>query len=217
MTLPVIVIGAGGHAAVLADTLQEAGTEVLGFTDVDVRLHGRFRIGLPILGSDQLLASKSPEHLRLVNGLGFVSGSGRRSARSLTQQRLEAMGWTFASVIHPGAQISRHAILAKDAQILAGAIVQACAKVGRGSIVNTAALVEHDAVIGDWCHIATGATMCGQTSIGDGCLIGAGAVLRQSVTLGDDTLVGAGAIVLRHSAGSETLCGVPARPLRKEK
>lgn len=213
MNLPVIVIGAGGHAAVVADALRESGAKVLGYTDPDPRLHGTLRLGLPVLGGDDVLAKHAPERVRLANGLGFVSGSGRTAARARVQQRLQSLGWTFSPVIHPHALISRHATLAADVQVLAGAIVQAGAQVGIGTIVNTAAVVEHDAIVGAWCHVATRATLCGQTCVGDGCLIGAGAVLRQSVSIGADTVIGAGAVVLRDSAGGETLCGVPARPL----
>jgi UDP-perosamine 4-acetyltransferase len=91
--------------------------------------------------------------------------------------------------------------------------VQAGASIGTGTIVNTAAVVEHDATVGDWCHLASRSTLCGQVRVGAGSLVGAGAVLRQSVSLGDSTVVGAGAVVLRDSAGHETLCGVPARRL----
>jgi sugar O-acyltransferase (sialic acid O-acetyltransferase NeuD family) len=213
MSVPLIIIGAGGHAAVLAEALQQAGAEVLGFTDTDESLHGAKRVGLPVLGGDEQLLKHSPAKLQLVNGLGFVFGSGRTSnARARTQKKLEALGWVFAQVRHPNAQISPYASLAEDIQLMAGVIVHAGAVVGRGSIINTAAIVEHDVVIGEWCHVATRATLCGQTRIGNGCLIGAGAVLRQSLTLGDDTVVGAGAVVLRSSPGGETLCGVPARP-----
>lgn len=213
MTLPVIVIGAGGHAAVVADTLREAGTNVLGFTDPNTYLHGTMRVGLPILGGDEVLATCSPREVLLVNGLGFVSGSGRTAIRARVQQRLEMLGWLFAPVIHPQARISNYASLGADVQIFAGAILQAGSVIGRGSIINTGAIVEHDTKVGAWCHVATRATLCGQTSIGDGCLIGAGAIVRQSVALANDTLIGAGAVVLRNSAIGETLCGVPARLL----
>lgn len=213
MSLPVIVVGAGGHAAVVADALQEAGRRVLGFTDPDSGLHGTLRIGLPILGGDEVLARYRPDEICLANGLGFVSGSGRTSLRARVQQRLEAQGWSFVSVIHPRALVSRHATLADGGQVLAGAIVQAGAVVGPGTIVNTAAIVEHDTIVGAWCHLATRSTLCGQTRVGDGCLVGAGAVLRQSLAIGADTVIGAGAVVLRDCLGNETLCGVPARPL----
>lgn len=213
MSVPVIVIGAGGHAAVVADALREAGTEVLGFTDSDVRLHGTMRIGLPVLGDDSVLERHARDGLRLANGLGFVFGSGRTAARARAQRNLQALGWSFVSVIHPHASVSRHARLADDVQVLCGAIVQAGAIVGTGCIVNTAAIVEHDCTVGSWCHLATRSTLCGQVDVGDGSLIGAGAVVRQGIRIGADTLVGAGAVLVRNSAGGETLCGVPARPL----
>lgn len=215
MTLPVIVIGAGGHSAVVADALLEAGTRILGFTDPDVCLHGTLRLGLPVIGGDEILATRSPKEVLLVNGLGFISGYGTESYRARVQQQLEARGWIFAPVVHPRACISSYASLAEDAQVLAGAILQTGSVIGKGSIINTGAIVEHDTIVGDWCHVAPSATLCGQTRIGNGCLIGAGATVRQSVVLADNTLIGTGAVVLRDSAIGETLCGVPARPLRR--
>jgi sugar O-acyltransferase (sialic acid O-acetyltransferase NeuD family) len=206
-------VGAGGHAAVVADALLEAGARVLGFTDPDASKHGTLRLGLPVLGSDDVLAQHGTGGVRLANGLGFVSGSGRSSLRARVQRQLEAQGWSFIPVIHPRATVSRSAVLGEGSQVLAGAIVQAGATIGAGTIVNTAAIVEHDAIVGDWCHLASQSTLSGQTRVGAGSLIGAGAVLRQSVSIGEDTIVGAGAVVLRDSPGGETLCGVPARPL----
>ena len=212
MTCPVVIIGAGGHATVVADALLEAGERVLGFTDADASLHGTTRLGLAVLGGDDALRQYRPEDVRLANGLGFVSGTGRGSVRARAQQRLEAAGWTFVGVRHPRAIVSRHATLGAGSQVLAGAIVQAGARVGANTIVNTAAVVEHDAVVGEWCHVAPRATLCGQVRVGAGSLVGAGAVLRQSISIGEDTLVGAGAVVVKDSPGRETLCGVPARP-----
>jgi sugar O-acyltransferase (sialic acid O-acetyltransferase NeuD family) len=212
-SLPVIVVGAGGHAVVVADALLEAGACVLGFTDPDAGKYGAQRLGLPVLGGDDILKRHGQDNVRLANGLGFVNGSGQTSSRARVQQQLVAEGWRFISVIHPRATVSRSATLGDGCQVMAGAIVQAGASIGAGTIVNTAAVVEHGAVVGAWCHLASQSTLAGQVRVGAGSLVGAGAVLRQSVSIGDDTIVGAGAVVLRDSPGGETLCGVPARPL----
>jgi sugar O-acyltransferase (sialic acid O-acetyltransferase NeuD family) len=214
--LPVIVVGAGGHAGVVADALVLAGFQVLGFTDPDTTRHGARRVGLPVLGGDDVLSAYKVDQVRLANGLGFVRGPGLTSLRARVQQGLEARGWTFVEVRHPEARVSRHAILGAGTQVLSGAIVQAGASVGVGTIVNTAAIVEHDTTVGRWCHLATRATLCGEVSVSDGCLVGAGAVVRQGIRLAEDITVGAGAVVVRNGSAREILCGVPARPLEKK-
>ena len=77
MKLPVIIVGAGGHAVVVADALLAAGERVLGFTDADPDKHGRAICGLPVLGDDSVLNTHSPATLRLANGIGGVGGGAR--------------------------------------------------------------------------------------------------------------------------------------------
>lgn len=51
------------------------------------------------------------------------------------------------------------------------------AKVGRGCIVNHHATVDHDAVLGDYVHVAPGARVLGGAKVGEGAFIGANAVV----------------------------------------
>lgn len=212
---PVIVIGAGGHARVVADALLASGRTVLGFTDVDAARHGQTLLGLPVLGGDEALAGWSPNAVELANGLGTVTvpAPGLALPRQRVQQQLAAAGWRFVTVRHPSAVVSPFAGLATGVQVMAGAVVQAGARVGEGSLVNTGALIDHDVQVGAYCHVAPGAVVCGDVCIGAGCHIGAGAVLRQGVALGDQVLVGAGAVVLKAVAGPAVVAGVPARAL----
>lgn len=209
MTLPVIIIGAGGHAAVVADALLVSGYEVLGFTELDARLHGGRVLGLPIIGDDGALGRHSAEDVRLVNGLGGTRGERRRRD---VQARLESQGWTFCRVRHPSAIVSAHAQISPGVHLMAGCVVQAGAVVGAGCIINTGAILEHDAVIGEFTHIAPGAIVCGSARVGANSHIGAGAVLLQGLSVGSETLVGAGAVVVASHPGRSTLLGVPARP-----
>jgi len=208
---PVIIVGAGGHAAVIADALLAAGAEVLGFTTPDTRRHGEMLCGLPVLGDDQVLSHFNARQLRLVNGLGSVSNEAA-PLRYQVQAALLAQGWEFASVIHPGACVSRFATLGPSVQLMAGTIVQAGAVLGTGVILNTHAVVEHDSQIGDWSHIAPGAMVCGQVNLGAHSHVGAGAVIKQGLALGAQTLIGAGAAVVAPFAGHGVLVGVPAKP-----
>lgn len=207
---PVLVIGAGGHATVLADALLNAGEAVLGFTDENTALHGRAAYGLRVLGSDaQVLATCTPEGVRLVNGIGGVGVSGLRRK---IQQQLEDQGWQFVGVRHESSVVSQRATVDATVQLLALCAVQIGATIGRGCIINTGAIVEHDCSLGEYVHVAPGAVVCGDVHIGDGSHIGAGAVLKQGIRLGPRTLVAAGAVVTRDFDGGEILIGVPARP-----
>jgi sugar O-acyltransferase (sialic acid O-acetyltransferase NeuD family) len=209
MSQPVIIIGAGGHAAVVADALLVCGIEVIGFTDLDPRRHGVRHCGLPVLGDDEgVLSGYRQENILLANGIG---GVGSTELRRKAQMALQQSGWRFARVRHPSAIVSPRAEISDSAQLLAGSIVQVGAQIGPGSIVNTGAVIEHDCAIGGFVHAAPRSLLCGDVKVGSGSHIGAGAVVKQGVHLGPNTLIGAGAVVVRDFAGNGMLVGTPAR------
>ena len=211
-----IIVGAGGHAAVVADALLAAGEKVLGFTDADPSLHGRMVCGLPVLGDDRVLDSYTPRTLVLVNGIGGAGSAGGEPLRHRVQLRLAAQGWQFAAVRHPSAVVSPYARIHPGTQLLAASVVQPGAEIGEGAIINTAAVIEHDTVIGTWTHVAPRGLLCGNVVLGARCHIGAGAVVRQGLRLGEDTVVGAGAVVVRDFGGNGLLVGVPARVVERK-
>lgn len=215
--LPVIVVGAGGHAGVVADALLGAGEHVIGFVDSDPRRIGQRLLGLPVLGSDDCLINFDRVAHRLANGIGGVGDTANvPTRRAQVQRRLEAEGWQFCNVRHPSAVVSAHARLGVSAQLLAACVVQPGACIGHGAIVNTRAVVEHDAIVGDYAHIAPGALLCGGVIVGETAHIGAGAVVRQNVTVGPGVVVGVGAAVVRDVV-SGVVIGVPAHALEQAK
>jgi sugar O-acyltransferase (sialic acid O-acetyltransferase NeuD family) len=210
MSRPVIIIGAGGHAAVVADALMACGIEVIGFTDVDPRRHGSLLLGSRVLGEDELVLSRyRQDGILLANGIG---GIGATELRRKVQMRLQQAGWRFMTVRHPSAIVSPSAQIGPGVQILAGSIVQANARIGEGSIVNTGAVIEHDCEVGSFVHTAPRALLCGDVRVGSGSHVGAGSVVKQGLRLGPDTLVGAGAVVVKDFGGHGVLVGTPARP-----
>lgn len=206
---PVIVVGAGGHGAVVADALLAEGRAVLGFVDASPQTANEPLSGLAILGSDDTL---DPEGgYDLANGIGGTGAGAGRGLRRSVQSRLEAQGFRFTGVRHPSAIVSPHAAVADSVQLLARCVVQAGARIEVGAIVNTGAIVEHGCRVGAFTHCATGAILCGDVEVGEGSHIGTGAVIRQGVRLEPGVVVGAGAVVLEAGAGEGMLIGVPAR------
>jgi sugar O-acyltransferase (sialic acid O-acetyltransferase NeuD family) len=212
--LPVIVIGAGGHAWVVVDALLAQGRAVLGLVDGAGASTGTRVAGLPALGDDeQLLRLHPPGSVALANGIGGAGAPGavaQGSLRRRVQERLAARGYRFDSVVHPAATVSPLAELGPGVQILARAVVQPGVQLAEGCIINTGAIVEHHGRIGRFAHVAPGAVLCGNVVLGDEAHVGACAVVRQGLRLGARTVVGAGAaLVADLDAGLAT--GVPAR------
>ena len=212
MSRPIVIIGAGGHATVVADALLACGLIVLGFTDSDPALADHRACGLRILGNDNILASYATDEIELVIGLGGAGAAGSLALRERVQQRLAAGGWRIVGVRHPSAIVSVFAEVADSAQLFAGAIVQPHARIADGAIVNTGAIAEHDSVVGAFSHVASAACVCGGVTLGVRVHVGASAVVRQGVRVADDVVIGAGASVVRDCPISGAiLIGIPAQ------
>ena len=192
---PLIIIGGGGHASVLVDILRAQKRNILAVIcpdDISVR---RVFSGIPHYKSDEDVLNFSTEDVLLVNGIGMLP---RSCLKRNVNERFEALGFEFETVIASSAEISEFAQLENGSQVFAGAIVQAGVKIGRHSVVNTGAIIEHDCDIGEHNHIAPSAILCGQVTTGDNVYIGAGATVIQNLNLGRGCIVGAGATILKN-------------------
>lgn len=212
MTVPTIIIGAGGHGRVLADLVKALGQDIVGFLDPDPALRGVWLNGIPVLGNDDLLINYSPESFNLTNGVGSTSST---SLRARIYERLTAANYKFQILSHPSAILAPSCSLAYGTQIMAGAVVQTGSKIGENTIVNTGAILDHDCVIGKHCHIAPGAVLSGSVHLGDICHVGTGASVIQGIRIGKGSLVAAGAVVIQDVPPNVTVAGVPARIVDK--
>jgi len=206
--LPLVVVGAGGHARVLVDIVEkQARYRVVGLLDDRATMRGTHVLGYPVLGGREVLdQSDAPAHA--------VVAIGAPGARAAWQEHLESRGFQLAVLVHPSAQVGRDVSLGAGTVLMAGAIVNSGSHIGRGVIVNTGAGIDHDCVIGDFVHVAPGARLAGGVAVGDRAHVGIGACIIQNRCIGPDAVVGAGAAVVRDVAPSTTVVGVPARPLR---
>lgn len=211
MKRPVILLGAGGHARVLIDTLLKNAVQVVGATDLNAKLFGSSIFGVQIIGDDSILQNYPPTEVQLVNGLGLVSSAKNR--RQLFEKYKE-IGYSFVSVIHSSVILGIEVVLGEGVQIMAGAVIQPGAQVGANSIVNTRVSVDHDCQIGDHVHLAPGVTLSGGVHIGNGTHVGTGATVIQNIHIGSSALVGAGAVVVRPVADGAKVLGVPAKEVQ---
>lgn len=207
----VVLLAAGGHARVVLDALLAMGVRVTGILD-PARRPGEEIFGVPVLGDDGWLAGRDPAATLLANGAGQVP---RAEVRERLFESLRSRGFGFVPVRHPSAVVGREALLAEGSQVMAGAVVQCRARIGRNAVVNTRASVDHDCVLGDHAFVGPGATLCGDVRVGDGAFVGSGAVILPGVEVGARAVVGGGALVARDVPGGALVTGVPAAVRRE--
>ncbi len=199
----IIIIGGGGHAKVLIDAIVTIGIfNIKGILDPKIKV-GTIVGGFPVIGSDELLFDDSFGGTCLALGVGIMKGSD--DTRRRIYARFSEMKYVFPAIRHGTAIVARDAVIGDGVQIMAGAIVQPCAKIGSNSIVNTSAVVEHDCNIAAHCHIAPGAILGGGVSVGEESMVGLGARVLPGVKIGRNVTVGAGTIVLSEVEDGKTV------------
>ena len=201
------ILGAGGHGRVVADCAERMGWSEIAFFDDNPNAEKPGPWELAGTGVD-LLAS-------VTDFEAFVVGIGINRIRLERQQALVAAGGQVATLIHPAATVSRHAVIGAGSVVFAGAVVNVGAVVGQACILNTGCGIDHDDRLADGVHVSPGAHLGGGVSVGEASWIGLGASVREGISIGRDVRVGAGAAVVRNLADGLTVVGNPARDMKR--
>lgn len=209
---PIVVFGAGGHALVVADILDQMGQyRIVGFLDdVSHERHGAKFAGASILGG----SSKLPA-LRADGVVHAIVAIGQCSARSLIAEMLVHAGFELVSAIHPRACIADNVKIGTGCVVAAQAAINPGSWLGANVIVNTGATVDHECEIGAAAHIGPGAHLAGRVKVGERAWIGIGCCVSDRVHIGADAFIGAGAAVVRDIPAGMLAYGVPAHVIRK--
>lgn len=198
-----LVLGAGGHGRVVADAALAQGLWAqVRATDRDPAKEGTLL--LPSLRVEALadaLAAGTAVHVA-------IGSASSRAREALSVAR------PLATVIHPKASVSPHAVVGAGSFVAAQAVVAPGAVLGTSVIVNHGAIVDHDVHVGAFSHIAPQVALGGGVRVGERVLLGTGACVLPGVRIADDVVVGAGAVVREDIDGPGTWAGVPARRVR---
>jgi sugar O-acyltransferase (sialic acid O-acetyltransferase NeuD family) len=195
------IIGAGGHAAVVAEIVEALSWPIAGFYDDNPAMHTQHVLGYPVLGP----LTAVPPHACVALAIGS------NPVREHLLHRAGECGWELPVLIHPSAVVSPSAVLGAGTVVMAQAVVNARTQVGRAVILNTACSVDHDCVIGDAVHLAPGVRLAGQVHIGAETLMGIGACVKPGIMIGHDCTIGAGSVVVSNIVDNAVVFGNPAR------
>jgi UDP-N-acetylbacillosamine N-acetyltransferase len=201
-----LIWGAGGHAAVVADVARGAGWTVLGF--IDDRPGGTVATtvyGLPVYDRNaaETMVRRGVHHAAVAIGDPRV--------RLRKAALLEEWGCTLPVIVHPRAIVADSASLEAGALVCSGAVVAPLARVGRLSIVNTLASADHECELAEAVHLCPGVHLAGRVRVGRGTWVGVGSSVRDGVRLGEWCYVGAGAVLVADLPDFSLAYGVPAK------
>ena len=198
----VIIIGAGGHAKVIADIIVKLGDTLIGFLDdkieKDTIIIDKYKVLGKVSDCEKLECRENY----------FVIAIGNNEIRRRISEKYKLQYYT---AIHPSAIVGIDVKIGEGTVVMANAVINPSSRIGQHCIINTGAIVEHDNIIEDYVHISPNATLCGTVEVGKMTHIGAGATIKNDVNICDKCIIGAGAVVVKNIEEKGIYMGVPIK------
>lgn len=201
-----VLIGAGGYAKSVIDSVDIYNYEIAGF--IDEFSQKTAHIGYPILAHslDELLNN---------NQYVYFIAIGNNENRKLWFDKLMERNLRVINVVDRTAIVSPKAILGTGCFVGKFAVVNSKAVVGNNCIINTRALVEHGCKVENHVNLSTNSVINGDVFVGEGSFIGSCSVTIGQLKIGKWSTVGAGAVVIHDVGNHVTVAGVPAKIIKE--
>ena len=200
-----VIVGAGGHAKSVFDSVDQEKYQIVGF--LDDRKSGT-HMGFPILG-------QRVEDVCEYRSCKYIVAIGDIPPRKLWFERLQQQGLDVINIIDKSALVSPSARIGKGNFIGKYAIINADAVIGDNNVINTRALVEHECVVGSHTHLSTNSVINGNVIVQDGVFLGSCAVCIGQLTVGKNTVIGAGSVIIKDVEPEVTVVGVPGKIIKR--
>lgn len=198
---PVIIIGAGPEARLVADALAQSDVLVYGFLVPDKRKVESDWNDVPVLGT---LENKEYHSTLKSEKTDYAIASEAPAMRKALLKSLFGLtGRLPQTVVSPLAAVSPYAKVEAGNVVYAGAVVGPNAEMGPLNIVGAGALIEPDAKIAGFANVGWGAKIGRGAVVGEAAFVGAGAVIFPDVVVGKNAVVLPGAVVAKDLADGE--------------
>lgn len=200
-----LIIGASGHGKVVTDiAIKMNQWKKIHFLDDNDSIKNC--MGIEIIG-------KSTEAFKYIDNADIFIAIGTNSIRERFHEKLASAGASIPILIHPNAVIGPEVELKEGTVIMAGVVINASTRIGRGCIINTGTIIEHDSVLEDFVHISPGVRICGYVKIGKGAWLELGSIINNHTNISSNCKVSTGAVVLKDITEPGTYTGNPAEKI----
>ena len=205
---PLLILGTTDYALVFADAFSDLPQfEITGFVEnLDRGRCAQKHGGLPVHWVDDLAP------LRDTHAVICCLSTTHRDRYI---QHVKRLGFSFATLIHPTATVSKQSTVGEGTSLNIGCIVAGFTRLGGYVQVNRGVTIGHHTVIEDWVTIQPGANIAGHCHIGPQTYIGIGATVVDGVKIGAHSIVGAGAVVTKDVPANVLVVGVPAKVVKE--
>ncbi|MCM3760901.1 acetyltransferase [Alkalihalobacillus oceani] len=214
MSKKILLIGGGGHCKSVLDALLS--TEMyhnIGIIDKRENI-GKRVLSVPIVGCDDDLQTFFDEGY--TDAFVTVGSIGNPELRMKLLSLIKTIGFNIPNIIDKTATVSKHAKLSKGIFIGKNAVINAGSVIHKGAIINTSVTIEHDCLVEEFSHIASGSVLCGEVKVGKRSHIGANSVIKQQIEIGDNTIIGIGSTVLSDIKDYTVAYGNPCKEVRSK-
>lgn len=211
----ILIIGASGHAKVIIDIIERTAMyHIVGLVD-SYKSTSETLFNYKILGTEHAIPNLIETH-NLYGGIIAIGDNYTRMklAKTINDQHTN---FKFINAIHPQAIIGKNVQIDAGSCVMAGAIINADAKIGTHCIINTKSSVGHDCNIKCYNSIAPGATLGGNVHIGKCSSISINATVIENVHIGKHTVIGAAALVNKNIGSNKVAYGIPAKVVKERK
>lgn len=205
--IDLIIIGAGGYAKSVVDSLDLRNFNLIGF--IDSYKKEKNHLGYPILGKDIDCLINPKRYVYFV-------AIGNNKDRKKWYELLKAYHLKLINIIDKNAIVSENSIIGNGCFVGKMAIINNRVRIGNNSIINTRALIEHGCIIGDNVNISTNTVLNGDVIVGDSSFIGSCSVINGQLRIGKNAIIGSGSVVIKNIDDNCTAVGVPAKIIKKD-
>jgi sugar O-acyltransferase (sialic acid O-acetyltransferase NeuD family) len=192
--IDVIIIGAGGHAAEIAEYIiynqRHTGKKdfnLIGFLDDNPENYARYQFSAPLIGG--------PSNHRVIKDHFYIIGIAGLQFRRPIVDNFIAEGAKFVSFIHCSAYISESAKIGEGTIIGPNVNIGPNVRIGTYTLINARSSLGHDTVVGDYNIISPNVCLSGFTQVGDENLFGINSATIPGIKIGSHNKIAAGMII----------------------
>lgn len=201
-----ILIGAGGYAKSVLDSIDYFNYEMIGF--IDQFTENKEHLGYPILAHELNQIENKDSYYY------FIS-IGDNIKRKIWFEKLKILGLKTMNVVDKSAIVSKDATVGTGCFIGKMAIINSKANIKDNCIINSKALIEHGCKVCSHANISTNSVINGDVIVGEGAFVGSCSVTIGQLKIGSWSIVGAGAVVTKNITDNVTVAGVPAKVIKE--